>query len=102
MTDYTLGQRVTMLGTIAKHRVESKIRYLPEPPPKAATGIIVGKRTLQEGEANGGTWDEPAYFTREFDRPTITAYLVAYSLHRKPVLCLPEQLEQEAALGVEL
>lgn len=52
------------------------------------TGIVIGHRHL----ANGTTlWDDEA--GHEFEpREYLTAYLVAYAMHRRPVLVLAEHL----------
>lgn len=55
-------------------------------------GIVVGIRTLANGELLPGGWEDPDTF-----RPTeyFTAYLVAYDVRRKPVYVLPEHITQE-------
>jgi hypothetical protein len=52
-------------------------------------GIVVGLRTLSDGETFGG-WDEPLTY-----RPArhYRAVLVVEGLHRKPVLVLPDDVE---------
>lgn len=52
------------------------------------TGIVVGIRTLADGEVEYN-YDEPTVFypTRHF-----RAYLIATDLRRKPVLVLPEDM----------
>jgi hypothetical protein len=112
MSEYQLGDRVTMTGTVEKVRVEEWTRYTEGPlvpdyrthgRPPYAEGIVVGQRTLTEGTttpsvpASGlfGEYDyEPAKFHAATSR---VAYLVAFDLHRKPCLCLPEQLTRKDA-----
>lgn len=102
MTDYKLGDRVRMSGQVVKDRRGGSVRYVEQPVPTNGhygerkktyyNGIIVGKRALQEGYAARGEWDEPTYFVRDFDRPVIAVYLVAFHMSRKPSLCRPDQL----------
>lgn len=58
-------------------------------------GVVVGKRHPQTGrtycdlsDPSWGDVDPPSF------RPTgsVTVYLVAYSLHRRHVMCLPGQI----------
>lgn len=51
-------------------------------------GIIIGKRTLANGYAN---YDYDSGTTFEPDQH-VTAYVIAYDLHRKPVYVLPEHI----------
>ena len=97
-TTYALGDRVAMTGTVVKtHMYEdnSVLTKYPEVPlPRdrgvpVTEGIIVGKRSLRNGHS---TWS-PMYDFRWLPDPTsFTVYLVAYSLMRKTVMCLPNQL----------
>lgn len=52
-------------------------------------GVIVGQRTLANGENNYNGYDEPIVFVA---KERFTAYLVAFDLRRKPVYVLPEHL----------
>lgn len=54
-------------------------------------GVIVGWRTLSNGDVEYGGWDG----TTEFS-PTehFKAYLVAYDMRRKPVYVRPDDLEE--------
>lgn len=111
---FTLGQEVQFTGTVEKVRRHDPARteyqrsglpttswdYRPEPveQPEAweratathNTGVIVGKRTIADQRIEGG-WDEPlsARAVRGTHRP---AWLVAWNLHRKPVLVLESQI----------
>jgi hypothetical protein len=56
-------------------------------PRPATPGYVIGRRTLQNGSVSwsedGSEWSASGY---------LTAYLVAYDLHRSPVLVRPEGL----------
>lgn len=62
---------------------------LEHQPWKGGEGIIVGRRTLSNGNADW-FYDEAATYT---SKDSFTAYVVAFDLHRKPVHVLPEHLE---------
>lgn len=51
-------------------------------------GVIVGKRTLSNGNTHYGYDEGTTYLQTEH----FTAYLIAYDLHRKPVHVLPEHI----------
>ena len=97
-TTYALGDRVAMTGTVVKtHMYEGNsvlTKYSEVPLPRdrgvpVTEGIIVGKRSLRNGHS---TWS-PMYDFRWLPDPTsFTVYLVVYSIMRKPVMCLPNQL----------
>lgn len=97
-TAYALGDRVTMTGTVVKTHIyedSSVLTKYPEVPlPRdrvvpVTEGIIVGKRSL----INGHSTRSPMYDFRWLPDPTsFTVYLVVYSIMRKPVMCLPNQL----------
>ena len=53
-------------------------------------GIIIGKRTLQNGEYNYGGEDGPSYLT---DIEYVPAYLIAYDLPPKPVRVLEDDIK---------
>ena len=97
-TTYALGDRVAMTGTVVKTHVYEDnsvlTKYTEVPLPRdrgvpVTDGIIVGKRSLRNGHL---IWN-PMYDTRWLpDSASFTVYLVAYSLTRKTVMCLPNQL----------
>ena len=60
---------------------------LMEAEPPADRGVIVGKRSFQQGLT--GYEDYRAVF---LPCETTTVYLVAYHLSRRPIMCLPEQI----------
>lgn len=105
----TLGQPVTFTHSLHRrfegtdpHR---RARKVWEPRPVSwtvpgadtLTGILVGMRTLADGEFRDVGWGGP------FDVPEqafvsthhFTAYLVAYDLRRKPVHVLPEHTKED-------
>lgn len=57
--------------------------------PHPLHGLIVGRRTLHNGHNEGGGYDDPIVFV---SKHRFTAYLVAYAMHRVPVLVRPEDL----------
>ena len=61
---------------------------LVEAEPPADRGVIVGKRSIQQGVTDYDTDGYPTFFPCE----TTTVYLVAYHLSRRPAMCLPEQI----------
>lgn len=92
MADYLLGDSVWFTSTL--HRVEERrthkkihARFWKVWQPvdhELRYGIVVGKRTLANGWLAGG-YGEPTVFVPE---EHLTAWLVAFDLHRKPVLTL--------------
>lgn len=121
--EYSLGQRVSINGTVEK--VRDRVNWRPrntqriyteaidawdyleeqtslleygmlrtrlvEAPAKVAEGIIVGKRTIQQGVTDSASFDEPACF---FPCRIVQVWLVAYHLRRKPVMCIDGQLKE--------
>jgi|GEM_PF-3935051 hypothetical protein len=99
MSDYQLGQRVKMEGTAAKIQEWPKTFYADSalpfrenyPSRKTFTeGVIVGSRTVQDGEA--WSHDECG---RQFSPKHGTArrvWLVAFDLRMKPAMCFDHQV----------
>lgn len=108
-TRFHLGQQVIITGQVIKDqvpehgplrerdapfyhwsRVHPITTYVQHPAP-AEHGVIVGKRTVMDYRLFGGTYDEPteAQVIRGSAR---TAWMVAWDLHRKPILCLDGQV----------
>lgn len=97
-TEYTLGQRVRYAEHITRRsrrshevgpgRVWSGELY-PGKRTDGGEGIIIGKRTLSNGDVQWMGEDGGNIFVR---MESFTAYLVAFNLHRKPVHVLPEHL----------
>lgn len=104
MSDYQLGQHVTYTEHLIRktrvgegvHSETTKIwtsdRYsFPEGgKTEGGQGIIIGKRTLANGENHYNGYDEPITFK---PKERFTAYLVAYDLRRKPVYVRPEHIQ---------
>lgn len=101
MTEFNLGDRVTMTGTAYLRKntgtypeqwSEGELPKLNtyDNPRTYNTGIIVGKRTVMNGWTGGG-WDEAYYFQPQRGSAQ-EVYLVAFHLRRKPVMCFPRQL----------
>ena len=112
---FALGQTVQFTGTIEKGHDREPFRTvyrparLPEtvvdyrPDPKARpnmwdrrhtshdTGSIVGKRTIADYHRECEGYDEMPYAV-VVPGTHRTAWLVAWNLHRKPVLVLTEQI----------
>lgn len=99
MSDFQLGQRVTYTKHILRrdsrpgdftgpNRLWSSELY-PGTETNGGEGIIIGKRTLSNGNAHWIGYDGPTAY-----KPTqhFTAYLIAHDLHRKPVHVLPEHI----------
>jgi hypothetical protein len=58
--------------------------------PHRQEGIIVGKRTLSDGEVQY-TYDSGVIYRQ---KSTFTAWLVATDIHRKPVLVWPKDIQE--------
>lgn len=122
MSDYQLGQRVRMTGTVEKQRDRVawrprnsnrifseavgnwpaikampgratfgllRTRLIANAAPEKPEGLIVGKRTIQQGITEHYSDGDPACFFRCENTPV---YLVAFALHRNPVMCRDDQL----------
>lgn len=118
MSEFNLGDRVTMTGTVVKKQTTySEWNPYPmtttyEESARPSTrinraggrvedrefwvGVVVGKRTVVPGKT---VIDTPIEYGERVFRPESGAgrvvYLVAYHLSRKPVMCFPEQLQPE-------
>lgn len=95
MNDYQLGQKVAYTTHIERRSSRPGEFTGPErlwstksgpgmPDRPAGEGIIVGKRTLTNGDVD---YDRNYFPTERF-----AAYLVAFDLRRKPVYVLPEHI----------
>lgn len=109
---FTLGQEVQFTGTMQKSREYWKSVFRPGPLPNTTsmyrddpenrpfqwvdrvtefnTGVIVGKRTIADYDISGG-YDE-SYSATAVPGTHRPAWLVAWNLHRKPVLVLESQI----------
>lgn len=104
MADFKLGDNVTVTGVL--QRVEgaytregqySNGDHYPRHWEKRdfrvpTVGMVVGKRTLQNGKVCYEAHDDGGSIPVWYCRSTQPAYLVATSLHRKHIFCAPEQL----------
>jgi hypothetical protein len=101
MSDLKLGQRVKFtrpLHRVSKHLEGVRGRYgkvwesVPGyiVKPVQQEGIIVGKRTLANGE--NGWWEEEVG-TIFYPKERFTAFLIAFDMRRKPVFVRPEDIE---------
>lgn len=108
---YQLGQRVRITGHTKKVN-DYKAKVEGTSYPKAGlpitwdawghkividAGIIVGKRTVQSGST--GNEAGYSYFVPE-PGTAQTVYLVAHSLHRKPFMVFPDQIEPVDLLDI--
>lgn len=93
---WELGDRVRITHILRRRsyripdRGADRKRWEPQHRPSANEGIVIGARTLFDGEAVWG-YDEPTRFEQT---ATVKAYLVATHLYRRPVLVLPEHMER--------
>lgn len=98
----TLGAKVRFRRTLRrKYRPAApRSRRIWEPTPlepwaltkaKTLEGIVVGRRTLHNGDVDDGYYDTPSVF---YPTESVLAVLVAWRIDRKPVLVLPEDLER--------
>lgn len=85
-----LGTKVSTSNKIQSFRTYHKKVWKTVPLRKPITGIIVGRRYVQNGEIEGGFYDEPTYFCQT---STVQCYLIAFDLHKNPIHVLPEHLE---------
>lgn len=102
MSDFQLGDRVTITGTVEKVHRDSWTIYEEAGKPwqyggwegkrEFSEGVVIGLRTVQNGKTY---WDmyEPATFVQE-PGTAKRVWLVAYNLNYKPVMCFPHQIER--------
>ena len=105
MSDFQRGQRVSYAKHILRrdsrpgefngpNRIWSSELY-PGNETTGGTGIIIGKRTLSNGNSYYGYDEVTVYQAAEH----FTAYLIAHDLHRKPVFVRPEHIEATLPVG---
>lgn len=99
---YELGQPVRFTRNLYRKRVYPQTgygkwrsewqpyAYLGEREPAPRDGIVIGVRTLRNGDCVILGYDEPIVFR---GTESVTAYLIAFDIRRAPVLCLPEHVE---------
>jgi hypothetical protein len=106
MSGFELGQKVRFTWVLhraseAAHPPGASSRRLPrkvwrtegwpgQPEPLPREGVIVGKRTLSDGEIDYGGYEDPVTY---YPERHFTAWLVAFDLLRKPVLVLPQHIQ---------
>jgi hypothetical protein len=96
--EFVLGQRVRfthpMYRALRDRGTPDVMKaWIPRTDLPKQEGIIVGKRQLVNGKRNWeyGDGDGGWY---EFDpKERFTAYLIAYTMHNRPVPVLPEHIE---------
>lgn len=110
MSDFKLGDRVTMIGTVRKRKsydsddYSAKLTtgYEEEPLPKIwnrtdgteySEGFIVGRRFLQEGHTDHSGYEGERVFRS--NGKTHRVWLVAFDLRYKPVMCFDHQISKE-------
>lgn len=107
MTTFTLGQQVRISGTAKKRRGHERYDggdfrtyYEDGPIPHVwnredgttyDTGVIVGRRTVQDGKTVCG-WAASATFMQT-PGTARRVWLVAYDLRYRPVMCFDHQVE---------
>lgn len=96
LSDLKLSQRVVFSAKLKRKWYKMGIQDIKSWTPARCDytdGVVIGIRTLSDGNVDyGGSEDGTQY------RPTrhFKAVLVAYSLYRKPVLVLPQDLMVQA------
>lgn len=114
MTAYELGDRVVFTQTLRRlyrpavanstrsRRIWEASRVwlweLSKVNPGGLEGVIVGARTLSDGECDDGFYDDPTVY---YPTRTFPAYVVAWKLRRAHVLVLPEHLEPAPPQAVQ-
>jgi len=110
MSDYQLGDRVTMTGTVKKVRTEQPgydtgfaTTYENDKLPRCydvdggldyTEGIVVGRRFLQEGVTQ--RLDDYGTHTFKQSGTTHRVWIISYDLRRKPVMCFDHQISKAA------
>lgn len=96
MSKPQLGQRVTYSKHLRRRSAHPdgigpgriwSTEYYPGKDNPGGEGIVVGVRTLSNGDAHWDDWGSGYRPKEHFD-----AYLIAYNVHRKPVFVLPEHV----------
>lgn len=113
-TAYEFGDRVTFTRSLHRHTVSRQVvspsewgdqhrfrsykewtveRWIGDDnttaPVEPRPGIIIGKRTLANGYLHYESYEDPITFKPD---QHLTAYVIAYDLHRSPVYVLPEHI----------
>jgi hypothetical protein len=96
MSALQLGQRVRftkpMYRAFRDRGTPDVMRaWIPKRDEPEREGIIIGKRQLVNGKRRWEEGDEGGWY--EFEpKERFTAYLIAYTMHNKPVPVLPENI----------
>lgn len=69
-----------------------RTRLVEFPAPEKTQGIIVGKRTMQQGLTESSYGEDNCFLPCESSQ----VWLVAYHLRRKPFMCFDHQLTDQA------
>ena len=89
---YKLGDRVTFTREYWKRRNQGRTRWVSYTKfSPSRKGMIVGVRTVQEGETVNGGEDGMPYFVAE---SRIRMWLIATTLNQKPFYAKEEDIEQ--------
>lgn len=65
-----------------------RTRLIESPAPAKNRGVVVGKRTIQQGVTEHSYSEDACFLPCE----TSQVWLVSYDLHRKPVMCFEHQI----------
>lgn len=96
MSDLQLGQRVRFThpmhrGLRDRGTPNVMKAWIPKEDEPEREGVVVGKRYLANGPRYWEDWDEGGSYVF-IAKERITAYLIAYTMHNKPVPVLPEHI----------
>lgn len=105
MTDFKLGDRVVMSGTVKKHETRERgykhTKYVEGPLPvkrhrygqvEYDEGVVIGRRLVQAGTTEYHP-DGTAVFEQEIGS-AVRVWVVAFELRYKPVQCFDHQLQK--------
>lgn len=92
MSEFTLGQRVHVSGQMKRRSSSRREKVWEEKPTDVASGYIVGVRSYTDGRTAHDC--EMSFYWEPRTDTRFTGYLVAYNLHRKPIVCRSDQLKE--------
>lgn len=99
---FNLGDRVDMIGTVVKSKSYGKLTYAEGGLPTRETaggsitymsGVVVGKRTVQDGDID---WMDEGVMFYPKSGTARSVWIVSYDLHRNPVRCFEHQLTKRS------
>lgn len=110
MSEFRLGDRVTMTGTVKKWKhhngpgydAKYVTEYIDAPNPKIwnrdngtvyTEGVIVGRRFMQEGHTDSLGYDGERVFRSS--GKTHRVWIVSFDLRYKPVMCFDHQINRK-------